>query len=90
MIKVLLKNPIPVNGSERDYTKELHGEHFRELAAEFAAKYAYNVKEVIDTEPPVSEPVSVSPPEVKPIEAEPKAKVNIAPKRGRPKKTETK
>lgn len=45
-IKVFHKKSIPTHGMVREFTPELHGEDYKEIAKSYAARYAHNVERV--------------------------------------------
>lgn len=52
MIKVYHKQPVPTHGKVREFSQEIHGDNFKELANEYAKTNANNVESVEDTEAP--------------------------------------
>ena len=77
MIKIYHKQSIPSHDLVREYSKEVHGEDYKELAKAYAERYAYNVDRVEDTE---EENKAIDTAESPSVEVE-----DIAPKKGKKK-----
>jgi hypothetical protein len=72
MIKVIHKQPVPSHGLVREFSQEVHGDNFKEIAEEYANRNSDNVVEYIDSDEVIIPENKI---EENPKEEEPEGKI---------------